>query len=106
MYGPNSQNRAGSLIIWMEVWARYIAEALIATIEGGHRYATVKPEVFEDYNQRHDEAMRQLIWYDPASKDKNYYVNHWGRQQVNIAWRLEEQNQYLEKFNPDDYVFG
>jgi len=106
MYGPNSQNRAGSLIVWMEVWARYIAQALIATIEGGHRYATVKPEVFEDYNQRHDAAMRELIWYDKASMGRNYYVNQFGRQQVNVAWRLEEQYEHLERFNPDDYIFG
>lgn len=106
MYGPNSQNRAGSLIVWMEVWARYIAQALIATTEGGHRYATVKPEVFEDYNQRHDAAMRELIWYDKASMGRNYYVNHFGRQQVNVAWRLEEQYEHLERFNPDDYIFG
>ena len=106
MYGPNSQNRAGSLIVWMEVWARYIAQALIATIEGGHRYAVVKPEVFEDYNQRHDAAMRELIWYDKASMGRNYYVNHWGRQQVNTAWRLEDQYESLEQFNPGDYTFG
>jgi 4-hydroxyacetophenone monooxygenase len=106
MYGPNSQNRAGSLIVWMEVWARYIAEGLIATIEGGHRYATVRPEVFEDYNQRHDAALRELIWYDKASMGRNYYVNHWGRQQVNTAWRLEDQHASLEKFNPEDYIFG
>lgn len=106
MYGPNSQNRAGSLIVWMEVWARYIAQALIATIEGGHRYAVVKPEVFEDYNQRHDAAMRGLIWYDKASIGRNYYVNRFGRQQVNVAWRLEDQHEHLERFNPDDYTFG
>jgi 4-hydroxyacetophenone monooxygenase len=106
MYGPNSQNRAGSLIVWMEIWARYIAQAIIATLEGGHRWADIKPEVFEDYNQRHDEAMRELIWYDKASMGRNYYVNHFGRQQVNTAWRLEDQYETLEKFNPDEYTFG
>src|SRR6185437_5221871 len=87
MYGPNSHNRAGGLIIWVETWARYIAEALIATIEGGHRYAVVRPEVFDDYNRRLDEAMLGLIWYDKRSKDQNYYVNEFGRQQVNVPWR-------------------
>ncbi|MGH3249278.1 MAG: flavin-containing monooxygenase [Trebonia sp.] len=106
MYGPNSQNRAGSLIVWMEIWSRYIAQALIATIEGGHRYVTVKPAVFEDYNRRHDAAMRELIWYDKASMGRNYYVNHFGRQQVNVAWRLEDQYESLERFNLDDYTFG
>lgn len=106
MYGPNSQNRAGSLIVWIEIWARYIAEALVATIEGGHRYLTVRPDVFEDYNKRLDEVMLGLIWYDAASKGRNYYVNEFGRQQVNVPWRLEDYYELLEKFNPDDYTFG
>lgn len=103
MYGPNSQNRAGSLIVWIETWARYIAEGLIYLVEGGHRYLSVREDVFEDYNKRLDEAMLSLIWYDEGSKDKNYYVNEFGRQQVNIPWRLEEQHELYERFDPDDY---
>ncbi|MBB3665571.1 4-hydroxyacetophenone monooxygenase [Prauserella sediminis] len=103
MYGPNSQNRAGSLIVWIESWARYIAEGLIHLIEGGHRYLSVREDVFEDYNKRLDEAMLSLIWYDEGSRDKNYYVNAFGRQQVNIPWRLEEQHELYERFNPGDY---
>lgn len=103
MYGPNSQNRAGSLIVWIETWARYIAEGLIHLVEGGHKYLSVREDVFEDYNKRLDEAMLSLIWYDEGSRDKNYYVNAFGRQQVNIPWRLEEQHELYERFDPDDY---
>ncbi|MEW2397187.1 NAD(P)/FAD-dependent oxidoreductase [Streptomyces sp. NPDC046862] len=106
MYGPNSQNRSGSLIVWMETWARYTAEALVALIEGGHRYLTVRDEVFEDYNRRLDEALLSLIWYDPGSKDRNYYVNEFGRQQVNVPWRLEEYHELLARFKPEDYDFA
>ena len=105
IYGPNSQNRAGSLIVWMETWSRYIAEGIVTLIEGGHRYLTVREDVFEDYNERLDEAMLSLIWNDPDSKDRNYYVNEFGRQQVNVPWRLEEYHQLLERFDPDDYMF-
>ncbi|WP_329264635.1 NAD(P)/FAD-dependent oxidoreductase [Streptomyces sp. NBC_01478] len=106
MYGPNSQNRSGSLIVWMETWARYAAQGLVALIEGDHRYLTVRRDVFEDYNQRLDEAMLSLIWYDPGSTDRNYYVNEFGRQQVNVPWRLEEYHRLLERFDPDDYHFA
>ncbi|MFE2068660.1 flavin-containing monooxygenase [Streptomyces sp. NPDC059467] len=106
MYGPNSQNRSGSLIVWMETWARYTAEGLVALIEGGHRYLSVREEVFEDYNRRLDEAMLSLIWYDPGSKDRNYYVNEFGRQQVNVPWRLEEYHELLAEFRPEDYDFA
>ncbi|MCX4815207.1 NAD(P)/FAD-dependent oxidoreductase [Streptomyces sp. NBC_01239] len=106
MYGPNSQNRSGSLIVWMETWARYTAEGLVALIEGGHRHLTVREEVFEEYNRRLDEAMLSLIWYDAGSKDRNYYVNEFGRQQVNVPWRLEEYHRLLERFDPGDYHFA
>ncbi|MGW2824297.1 flavin-containing monooxygenase [Streptomyces sp. NPDC001443] len=105
MYGPNSQNRSGSLIVWMETWARYIAEGLIQLIQGGHRSLTVREDVFEEYNRRLDEAMLSLIWYDPGSKDRNYYVNEFGRQQVNVPWRLEEYHELLARFRPEDYRF-
>ncbi|MFF3567581.1 flavin-containing monooxygenase [Nocardia jiangxiensis] len=106
LYGPNSQNRAGSLIVWMEIWSRYIGEALVSLIESGNRYVTVRREVFEDYNKRLDEAMLSLIWYDEGSRDRNYYVNEFGRQQVNVPWRLEDYHELLEKFRPDEYHFG
>ncbi len=106
LYGPNSQNRAGSLIVWMEIWSRYIGEALVAVIESGNRYATVRREVFEDYNKRLDEAMLSLIWYDEGSKHRNYYVNEFGRQQVNVPWRLEDYHELLEKFRPEEFTFG
>lgn len=106
IYGPNSQNRAGSLIVWIETWSRYIAEALVTLIEGGHRYLTVRQDVFDDYNKRLDEAMLSLIWYDEGSKHRNYYVNEFGRQQVNVPWRLEDYHQLLEKFEPGDFHFA
>ncbi|MEU4657429.1 NAD(P)/FAD-dependent oxidoreductase [Streptomyces sp. NPDC023723] len=106
IYGPNSQNRSGSLIVWMETWARYTAEGLVALIEGGHKYLTVRQDVFDDYNRRLDEEMLSLIWYDKGSKDRNYYVNEFGRQQVNAPWRLEEYHRVLERFQPSDYHFG
>lgn len=106
MYGPNSQNRSGALITSIELWSRYIAQALITTIERGDRYLVVRPEVFEQHNKELDSVMQGLIWYDPASKDRNYYVNHWGRQQVNAPWRIEDHYELLKSFEPDDYEFS
>jgi 4-hydroxyacetophenone monooxygenase len=63
-------------------------------------------DVFEDYNKRLDEAMLSLIWYDEGSRDRNYYVNEFGRQQVNVPWRLEDYHELLERFDPDDYHFA
>ena len=105
MYGPNSQTRSGGQFLWFETWARYIGEALVALIEGGFRYAAVRPEVFDEYNRRLDEDSRLLIWSDEAAKAKNYYLNSFGRNQVSMPWRVEESYSYFERFEPGDYTF-
>lgn len=105
MYGPNSQTRSGGLFLWFETWARYIGEALVSLIEGGHRYAVVREDVFEKYNERLDADSRLLIWSDTASKAKNYYLNSFGRNQVSMPWRVEESYSFFEKFDPDAYTF-
>jgi 4-hydroxyacetophenone monooxygenase len=90
MYGPNAQPRSGSLVSFVEAWAAYAAQAVVYMLEGGYRQIEVRREVFDDYNARVDARSAELVYLDPMSKDRNYYVNEWGRQQVNEPWRVEE----------------
>ncbi|MET0886955.1 MAG: NAD(P)/FAD-dependent oxidoreductase, partial [Mycetocola sp.] len=60
MYGPNSQPRSGSLISWVEIWARYIAESAVTMIENGWTRMSVREEAFEDYNAKLDRASSSL----------------------------------------------
>jgi 4-hydroxyacetophenone monooxygenase len=106
MYGPNSQSRAGSLIVSIELWAQYIAKAIVYQLEGGHQSLVVRDEVFNEYNQRLDDASALLIWSHPEAKDRNYYVNPYGRQQVNAPWQLPDYHALFSTFNPDDYHIG
>jgi 4-hydroxyacetophenone monooxygenase len=107
MYGPNSQPRSGSLISWVEIWARYIAESAVLMIEEGYSTMAVREEAFEEYNEKLDAASSELIWLDAGTgKDENYYVNESGRVQVNSPWRIEDYYQHLAHMKPEDFDFS
>lgn len=89
-YGPNSQPRAGAFLSWIEIWARYTAQAVADLLESGHRTLEVKEEVFEEYNARLDAAHSELIWATEGPVGKNYYVNAHGRQNVNVPFANHE----------------
>lgn len=103
LYGPNSQPRNGSIPSWIEVWSRYVCQSIVMMLESGNRRIEVRSEVFDKYNAEMDAVAQNLIWNDPASKDRNYYVNEWGRSQVNAAWRVEDYHAFFVRPDPEDF---
>jgi 4-hydroxyacetophenone monooxygenase len=102
-YGPQSQPRAGAMPTWMEIWARYAAQAVVGMIERGMKSVEVKRQVFDDYNTRLDEATTRLVWETGAPADKNYYVNRQGRQFANMPLTLEQYFALLAEPSFDDF---
>jgi 4-hydroxyacetophenone monooxygenase len=89
LYGPNSQPLSGgtSLPMWYVIWAAYSARCLVKMIETGHTRVEVDEEAFVTYNERLDaEAGKLLVLQAEGAPDKNYYVNEFGRLQVNAPW--------------------
>jgi 4-hydroxyacetophenone monooxygenase len=90
LYGPNSQPVSGgtSLPAWYQIWSRYIAQCLIAMLEGGHRQVEVTHDAHNRYNKAlDDEASGLLMLNDSGSFAKNYYINEFGRLQMNAPWQ-------------------
>lgn len=103
-YGPNSQPRSGSLISWVEIWAKYIATAAVTMIEAGRSSLEVKASVFDDYQAKVDRQAESLIWLDDAAgREQNYYVNESGRVQVGSPWRIEDYYELLADLRPEDF---
>jgi len=102
-YGPNSQARAGSFLSWIEVWARYAAQAVVDVIDRGARSIEVKQEVFERYNEALDAAHEHLIWQNEAPAGRNYYINKFGRQNVNLPWKLGEYFLMVNRPKPEHF---
>jgi 4-hydroxyacetophenone monooxygenase len=104
MYGPGAQPRSGALIPLIEAWAAYAAQLVVAMIEGNFRRISVKESVFADYNRRFDDYSRRLVWLDPGSAERNYYVTASGQSFVNEPWPVEQFYQWLRTPNLDDFV--
>ncbi|MGA2304933.1 MAG: NAD(P)/FAD-dependent oxidoreductase, partial [Acidimicrobiales bacterium] len=89
IYGPNSQPVSGGtgLPIWYVIWAAYSAQCIVRMLEEGHSRVEVKEEAYERYNKALDaEAAKLILLQEEGAPDKNYYVNEFGRLQVNAPW--------------------
>jgi 4-hydroxyacetophenone monooxygenase len=99
MYGPNSQGGAGGgLSSMLQLWTTHIAALLVGVAERGGQEIEVKNGIFEEHNRVLDARTSQMIWMDPDSKDRNYYVSH-GRVQSMNAWAPVEH--WPAMTNPD-----
>lgn len=101
-YGPNSQGGA-IFPANMELWSTYVAGLTTQLIESGKKQMEVKEDVFEEHYETLDGRTSKMIWMDPDSSDKNYYVSN-GRVQVMAAWSAEEHWDHMTMPNLDaDY---
>lgn len=102
-YGPNSQPRSGAFLSWIEIWSRYAVQGIVHVLEQGIAAIDVREEVFREYNRELDERHDNLIWDKEAPKERNYYVNRFGRQNVNWSFRNVEYFARAAALDPDDY---
>jgi len=105
LYGPNSQPVSGGtgLPIWYVLWSAYSAQCLVRMIEEGKSRVEVKMEAFERYNTALDEESQKLLLLrDEGAPDKNYYVNEFGRMQVNAPWYGPEYQRMCSRPDWDD----
>lgn len=106
MYGPNSQGGAGRSVSGMiQLWCTYAAGLCVQLIEKGYRELDVKEDVFEQHNRVLDERNSRMIWMDPDSRDRNYYISH-GRVQAMNAWAPAEHWEEMtnQKLEPNYHV--
>lgn len=93
LYGPNSQPVSGGagLPSWFEIWSRYIAEGIVTMLENDRASMVVRQDAFEHYNEQlHKEAQKLIYLSEHGAMKKNYYVNEFGRLQMNAPWTGEQ----------------
>jgi 4-hydroxyacetophenone monooxygenase len=109
IYGPNSQPLSGGtgLPVWYVVWSSYAAKCIKKMLETGSSRIDVKQEAFERYNEALDaEASTLLLLQEEGAPDKNYYVNQFGRLQVNAPWYGPEFHRMCTNVDWDDVVIS
>lgn len=104
IYGPNTNPRAGGLFAWLEIWARYAVQCVVAMIEGGHRSIECRQEVFDAFNARLDAAQDSCIWGMDGLK--SYYINSHGRQAINNPLKPSESYALVREANHEDFKFA
>jgi 4-hydroxyacetophenone monooxygenase len=105
IYGPNSQPLSGGtgLPIWYVLWSAYAARCLVRMIEEGRSRVEVTQEAHDRYNAALDEeAAKLLLLQEEGAPDKNYYVNEFGRMQVNAPWYGPEYHRMCTRPDWDD----
>jgi 4-hydroxyacetophenone monooxygenase len=105
IYGPNSQPVSGGtgLPIWYVLWSAYIAKLLTRMIEEGKSRVEVKTEAYERYNEALDiEASKLILLQEEGAPEKNYYVNEFGRLQMNAPWYGPEFHRMCTNIEWDD----
>lgn len=108
LYGPNSQPVASGagLPVWFEVWTGYIAECIVGMLEKGRASMVIRKDAFDEYNEQLHEEANKLIYLMPNSAmEKNYYVNEFGRLQMNAPWNGEKYYELCEKPDESHYDF-
>jgi 4-hydroxyacetophenone monooxygenase len=109
IYGPNSQPVSGGtgLPIWYVIWAAYSAQLIIRAIEEGQSRVEVKTEAYERYNDALDvESKKLLLLQEEGAPDKNYFVNEFGRLQMNAPWYGPEFHRMCTNIDWDDIAIS
>lgn len=104
IYGPNTNlAHGGSAVFHSECQIRYIMQAFRELIETGQAALEVKDEPFWDYQNKVDEAHRNMVWSHPGVT--SWYKNAAGRVHANSPWRLVDYRNMTEIFDPSEYEF-
>ena len=94
----------GSIVMFSELTAKYILDALRLLLEKDERTMDVRPDVFEDYNQRIDDANRARAW--GFSKVNSWYKDARGRVGQNYPFTAAEYYQRTDSVVKADFNFG
>lgn len=108
MYGPNSQPVSGGVALptWYQMWAGYVAMALMHMVQNGHKSVEVTEKAFWDYNHHMDAEGRKLaLVTDERQVERNYYINK-DRMQVNCPWEVKQLFSMFNDLKTEDLTFS
>ena len=105
LYGPNTNlGHGGSAIFHTECQVRYIMTCLRELIETGHQVMECRQEPHDTYNEKVDEAHRNMVWAHRGVR--NWSKNASGRVTTNSPWRLVDYWKMTAELNPEDFIFS
>lgn len=105
LLGPNvGLGHGGSMIKAIELQTGYILSVIGKMLERNARTVEVRPDLFEEYNRRIDEAHARMVWTHEGTD--NWYRNSRGRVTAITPWRNDDFWRMTQEANPEDFIFG
>ncbi|MBX6391678.1 MAG: NAD(P)/FAD-dependent oxidoreductase [Frankia sp.] len=105
VYGPGTNLAAGaSLFYHSEFQVHYAMEAIRETLASGARVCEVRQEPHDDYVERTQAELRQLVWGHPSIRH-SHYKNPAGRVYTLSPWPLELYWEWTRRVDTAHYIF-
>lgn len=106
MYGPGTNLAHGaSLFFHSEFQAHYAMDAIHRVLASGARTIEVRKDVHEDYVERHQREIGQLVWAHP-SITHSHYKNPAGKVYTLSPWPLDQYWEWTRAVDPADYLIA
>ena len=106
LYGPGTNLAHGaSLIFQSECQVDYVMSALRALLAEGHRSMEPRPEVHDDYRERYENEIAQMVWAH-WSVEHSHFKNPDGKIYTISPWPIPTYWRWMTEFEPADYVFS
>jgi 4-hydroxyacetophenone monooxygenase len=106
MYGPGTNLAHGaSLFFHSECQIHYAMDCIHEALSSGARSIEVRKDVADEYAERHQAEISQLVWSHP-SIEHSHYKNPNGKIFTLSPWRLELYWEWTREADPDEYVLA
>jgi 4-hydroxyacetophenone monooxygenase len=106
IYGPGTNLAAGaSLFYHAEFQVHYALEVIRETLTSEARWSEVRPDAHEEYANRYQSEIGQLVWSHP-SIEHSHYKNSQGKVFTLSPWPLDLYWEWTRHVERADYAFG
>jgi len=106
LYGPGTNLAHGaSLFFHSECQMTYTMDAIFKVLTSGGGTIEVRKDVANDYTDRHQRAISQLVWAHPAIKH-SHYKNPAGKIFTLSPWPMETYWEWTRAADLNDFVRG
>jgi 4-hydroxyacetophenone monooxygenase len=106
VYGPGTNLAAGaSLFYHAEFQVHYALEVIRQTLRSRARWSEVRPDAHEEYADRYQAEIGQLVWSHPSIQH-SHYKNSDGKVFTLSPWPLDLYWEWTRDVERADYAFG
>ena len=106
LYGPGTNLAAGaSLFFHSEFQMHYVMDAIHCVLASGASTIEVLEDAHDDYAQRYQKEISQLVWAHPSIAH-SHYKNASGKVFTLSPWPLDQYWEWTRAVDPADYLIG